>query len=162
MNLIGVELYTLWFIIGFVMLLIELWVLGFATGFLLFPALGALLTGGLLYGGLIGDDWLLSVATFTLLSATISLLLWRPLKRLQGESGPVDDRSSDLIGYRFHLLSELSPTQTSTIRYSGIEWRVELDHEQPSASIEPGSLVEVTSVSAGCFRVAPVVNRPHG
>ena len=150
--------HALWFTAGFLLLGSELLVLGFAGGFMLFLGVAALINGGLLYFEAIPSTWSVAIGSYAITTVVVAALLWRPLKRLQRRSdAPPEDRSSDLIGYRFRLASPLSATEPSTTRYSGISWRVELDQTQPSdQTLVAGTLVEVTAVAAGRFAVVAV------
>lgn len=50
-----------------------------------------------------------------------------PLKRMQDSGAPKQQQSSDLIGYEFVLQQDVTPSQPGQHRYSGIDWKVELD-----------------------------------
>ncbi len=150
------NLYAFWFAVGFILLGIELLAFGLATGVILFIGLAALATGGLLWFSIIPLSWASSIATFSFCSIALSVLLWKPLKKLQNtETALQKDNSSDLIGYEFRLADNISLSQPSVTRYSGIEWKVELDDSADITTIKAGSKVRVTSVDAGKFRVAP-------
>jgi len=145
---------SFWFALGFLLLATEALVLGLSTGVVLFAGFGALITGGLIYFGVIPGTLVWSIGTFGLGSAAITALCWKPLKALQGKSGNMaQDTSSDFIGLQFRLDSAISNTQPGTTRYSGVEWKVEIDHQSSSDSLEAGDLVKVTSLEAGLFRV---------
>ncbi|MDH5544410.1 MAG: NfeD family protein [Gammaproteobacteria bacterium] len=151
------HLHAFWFTAGFLLLAIELLVLGFSTGFVLFLGLGALLTGGLLWAGILSDTWLASIGSFALSSALISAALWKPLKSMEKtRNNDVHDTSSDFVGLVFNLESDLSSNSTSKTRYSGIEWKVELDEGSLNKQLGAGTRVTVVSVDAGKFRVAPL------
>lgn len=153
------NIYNFWFLVGFVLLVIEALAFGFSTGFILFVGLGALLTGGLLWLAVVPATWMASIATFSLSSVVVSALLWKSLKRLQNDKpSPLKDNSSDLIGLTFRLDNELTTTSPTTTRYSGIEWKVEIDFMSEEDVISPGSVVSVVSVDAGKFRV--VLKKP--
>ncbi len=64
--------------------------------------------------------------------------------------------SSDLIGLEFVVQQDISATQPGTHRYSGVDWKVELDRAAGTESIPAGQRVTVTSLDAGIFRVKPV------
>jgi len=151
------HLYTFWFVIGFILLGIEILLLGFGTGFLLFIGLSALTTGGLLWFELVPLSWMGSITTFVISSVVISFLLWKPLKSLQNKDAvPEKDSSSDLIGYTFRLSQDISITEPGSTRYSGIEWRVKIDDDSKIESIAINTRVTVTAVNAGEFIVIPV------
>lgn len=148
------HLYSFWFALGFLMLAIELLLFGLSTGFVMFLGFAALVTGGLLWFEWIPVTWQASAASFSICAVVISLLLWGQFKRLQKADEPVKpDTSSDLIGLQFRLGQDITTTEPGSHRYSGIEWRVEIDIGSPQKEIEAGSAVEVVSVSAGKFSV---------
>jgi len=148
------HIYAFWFAVGFILLAVELLVLGFATGFVLFLGLAALVTGGFLWAKIIPVSWLGGIVSFTLSSVLISAALWKPFNNLQhSRQKPEKDNTSDLIGYEFRLTEDISIMHPGKTRYSGIEWRVEIDNDADVESIASGTLVVVTSVDAGKFRV---------
>ena len=148
------NLYNFWFITGFILLAIELLVLGFSVGFIFFIGLAALITGGALWFGLIPATWLASIATFALSSAFVSAALWKPLKALQNSRKvPEKDNSSDFIGLKFRLDDDISITKPGKTRYSGIEWQVEIALDSDVKEIAAGTTVVVVSLDAGKFRV---------
>lgn len=148
--------YAIWFTLGFILLAVEMLVLGFSTGFVLFIGLAALLTGGLIWAELIPHTWISGVACFGISSAVISGLLYKPLKKLQDEEKPAEkDNSSDMIGLEFRLEQDINHTQSGNTRYSGIDWRLEIDKSAGVDSIKAGSLVSVVSVDVALFRVKP-------
>ncbi len=150
------HLYAFWFAAGFAMLAVELLVLGFSTGFVLFLGLAALTTGGLLWFEILPATWLASIASFAIGSVIISLVLWKPLKRLEvSNRNPAKDNTSDFIGMKFRLDSTISLTNAGKTRYSGIDWKVEIDEAAKVKQIAAGSLVSVVSLDAGKFRVVP-------
>lgn len=146
---------TVWFVLGFVLLAIELIAFGFAIGVLLFGGLGALLTGLIVWLNIIPDSFMVSVACFALSTALITVILWKPLKKLQSGSELGNDRSSDLIGHTFTLDSDVSTGAHGNHKFSGINWRVEPSEELPPETIEAGTKVKVAAVSVGVFFVEP-------
>jgi membrane protein implicated in regulation of membrane protease activity len=79
--------------------------------------------------------------------------LWKPLLKFQNFDVPEKDNSSDMVGHKFRLEQDVSLTQPGSTRYSGIEWRVEIDTAAECEAIAAGTRVVVTSVDAGVFRV---------
>lgn len=144
---------TFWFLLGFALLAIEGVVLGLTTGVVLFAGLGALMTGALMWAGLLPATWIIGVASFAVCSALITVALWKPLKSLQDDNDNHQDDSSDLIGHTFRLDSDISKTSPGKTRYSGIEWRVEVDEDSDLDAIASGERVAVSRVGAGVFRV---------
>ena len=147
--------YAFWVSAGFLMLAVEAGVLGFSSGVLLFSALGALFTAGLLWLGVLPDTWLAGAACFGISSGVAAVLLWKPLLKLQNFDVPEKDNSSDLIGLRFVVKQTVTLIEPGSTRYSGIDWRVEIAPGMGLDEIEPGTLVAVVSVDAGVFRVVP-------
>jgi membrane protein implicated in regulation of membrane protease activity len=147
--------YAFWVSAGFLMLAIEAGVLGFSSGVLLFSALGALITAGLLWLGVLPDTWLAGVACFGISSGIAAVLLWKPLLKLQNFDVPTKDNSSDLVGLRFVVKQPVTLMEPGTTRYSGVDWRVEIAPGMGLDEIETGTLVAVVSVDAGVFRVVP-------
>ena len=145
--------YAFWFSLGFGLLVLEALVFGFTSGVVLFTGIGALLTGGLLWGQVLPASWLNGIACFGICSGVSAALLWKPLLKFQNFDLPEKDNSSDMIGHRFRLEQDISPVQPGRTQYSGIEWRVEIDPADDAAGISAGSRVVVTSVDAGVFRV---------
>jgi len=146
-----------WFTLGFVLLAIELLVLSLATGFLLFIGLAALLTGSFVWLDIIPQTWIAGVACFGVSSVALSALMYKPLKNLQSDTGVIEkDTSSDMIGMEFRLEQDISYTSKGKIKYSGIEWQVEIDKSANVDSIAVGSLVAVVSVDVALFRVKSV------
>ena len=145
--------YAFWFTLGFALLVVEALVFGFTSGVLLFTGIGALLTGGLLWSGLLPASWLNGIACFGICSGVSAALLWKPLLKFQNFDVPEKDNSSDMIGRKFRLEQDISLTQPGSTRYSGVDWRVEIDPDGDCDVIVAGTRVVVSSVDAGVFRV---------
>jgi len=145
--------YAFWFTLGFGLLVLEALVFGFTSGVVLFTGIGALLTGGLLWGEILPAGWLNGIACFGICSGVSAALLWKPLLKFQNFDLPEKDNSSDMIGHKFSLEQDISLAQPGSTRYSGIDWRVEIDPAVDCAEISAGDRVVVTSVDAGIFRV---------
>ena len=145
-----------WIAAGFAMLAAEVLLFGFTTIILLFAGLGALITGLMMMFGLLPETWIAGTSSFGICTGLVSTLLWRPLKKLQDNHTPARKPSSDLIGLEFVLQQDISATQPGTHRYSGVDWKVELDRTAGTETISAGQRVAVTSLDAGIFRVKPV------
>lgn len=154
---LNTNLYALWFSIGFALLTLEALAFGFSSGLLLFGGIGALLTGALLWAGLLPATWTASIACFSIASTASAVSLWKVMRRRRDDAGSAPrDTSSDLIGLRFRLQDPTGVGAPGSTRYSGIRWRVEIDETGGPERLEAGRLVEVVSVDAGVFRVRPV------
>ncbi len=147
MNWISNNLCEFLIMAGLVLLVIEVVVLGFSTFVLFFVGLAALLAGGLMAIGAIPDSTLSAFYSVGVLTALLAMLLWRPLKSMQGKV-EVKKVTSDLVGHSFILNETVSMTQNPAYRYSGIDWHLSSEQELPA-----GTLVEVTGVAVGKFIV---------
>ena len=147
MNWINDNLSESLIIVGLALLVIEVVVLGFSTFILFFVGLAAVLAGGFMAVGVVPYSMLSALSSLGVLTALLALLLWRPLKSMQGkvESKKV---TSDLVGHSFILNEAVSMTKNPTYRYSGIEWSLSSEQE-----LSAGTLVEVTGVAVGAFIV---------
>jgi len=142
-----------WFLLGFILLAIELVAFGMASGVLLFAGIGALITGGLLALGILPETWIAGIASLGVSSSISAVLLWKPLKSIQDNSNVDHTPTSDLIGYKFRLDQDVTTTAPGRTQYSGIEWKVEIALDAGVDAIAAGEIVEVSSVDAGLFRV---------
>ena len=147
MNWISNNLCEFLIMTGLVLLVIEVVVLGFSTFVLFFVGLAALLAGGLMAIGAIPDSTLSAFYSVGVLTALLAMLLWRPLKSMQGKV-EVKKVTSDLVGHSFILNEAVSMTQNPAYRYSGIDWHLSSEQE-----LSAGTLVEVTGVAVGKFIV---------
>lgn len=142
-----------WVVVGFLLLVFEV-VLGFVTaGALLFVGLGALMTGLLMWVGVLPETWIAGVACVGISTGLMTALLWKPLKKMQGDRPHVKDNSSDLVGYEFVVDSDITVLKPGETSYSGIAWKVEIDKDAGVASIQAGQRVSVSSVEVGMFKV---------
>jgi inner membrane protein len=145
-----------WIAAGFLMLAAEVLLFGFTTIILLFAGLGAIVTGLLMMAGVLPQTWIAGTACFGISSGVASLLLWKSLRKMQDNATPQQTQSSDLIGFEFTVMQEVTAIAPGKHRYSGVDWKVELDHTAGIDKINAGQRVTVTSVDAGIFRVRPV------
>lgn len=145
-----------WLGLGFALLAIEIVAFGLGSGVLLFGSVGAIITGALLWFGLIPDYFIAAVACFAISSAAATALLWYPLKHLQSGSELGNDRSSDIIGHTFTLGGDIDKDIHAQQKYSGISWRVQPSDGLKTPAIKAGTQVAVTAVSVGVFFVQPV------
>ena len=141
-----------WLACGFIMLALEV-VTGFSTGIFLFGGLGALTTGILMSVGVLPQTWIAGVACTGIGSGVIVLLLWKPLKKLQGNRRAEKDNSSDFVGLEFVLESDISLSTPGVTEYSGLSWKVEIDEDAGIDALAVGQRVSVSSVDVGVFKV---------
>lgn len=144
-----------WIATGFALLAAEVLLFGFTTIVFLFAGIGALITGLAMMSGLLPETWTAGIACFGIATGLISTLLWKPLKNMQDNDVPKKQYSSDFIGYEFVLQQEVTITNPGHHRYSGVDWKVELDSSAGNR-LSAGQKVVVTSLDAGVFRVKPI------
>lgn len=142
-----------WIFAGFALLALEV-LTGFTVGVFLFGGLGALTTGLLMTFAVLPETWTAGISCTGISSGVIAVLLWQPLKKLQGDDRqPEKDNSSDLIGYEFVVDSDITVSNPGTTNYSGISWKVEIDKDADVDTIQAGQRVSVSSVEVGRFKV---------
>ncbi|HAB55737.1 MAG TPA: acriflavin resistance protein [Cellvibrionales bacterium] len=132
-------------------LIIELTITGL-SGPLLFVAFASLITGLLIDLGII-SGWETEILALGILSAAITLLLWKPFKNFQNSSDG-SDSSSDMIGRQVPASAEITATSGS-IRYSGINWSSRLA-EDLSDPIAEGASCIIIAVDGNIMIVEPV------
>ena len=145
-----------WIALGFILLVSEVLVFGFATIIFMFAGIGALITGGLMSAGVLSETWIAGVSCFGISTGITSVLLWKPMSKLQNSSNETSSQSSDLIGHEFVLSQPVSHISPGQHRYSGVEWKIELDASAGVDELAAGQRVAVVSVDAGVFRVKAV------
>lgn len=133
--------------IGLLMAVIDVLVFGFATFFLTLIGLAMLVSGGLMYFGIIPDSITSVLISVAFLTALFSVLLWKPLKGLQAHSEKKKVKS-DLDGYQFTLEQDVEPGVFGLHHYSGIDWKV-----QAESLITKGTMVEVVEFKVGILLV---------
>jgi len=145
-----------WVALGFLLLAVEILITGFGTIVFFFAGLGAIVSGLLMMAGLLPATWLAGVATFGISTGLLSVLLWRPMKRIQDRSTPQAHQNNDLMGLQFTLHDNITLMQPGSHKYSGITWRVEIDEGCGTERIAAGQKVEVVSAQVGVFKVKPI------
>ncbi|PCJ85766.1 MAG: hypothetical protein COA54_10200 [Thiotrichaceae bacterium] len=153
MDYINNNMSGFWIALGFVMLAAEVLLFGFTTIIFLFAGLGALISGLLMSFGVIPETWVAGTACFGIATGISSAVLWKPLKALQDKSVPPQKPISDIVGLEFVLTEDTSLTSTGSYRYSGVDWKVEIDASCEATELVKGERVVVVSVDVGVFRV---------
>jgi len=141
-----------WIATGFALLAAEVLLFGFTTIVLLFAGLGAIITGLAMMSGLLPETWTAGISCFGISTGIASAVLWKPLKNLQDGGAPRKQHSSDFIGHEFVLQQDVTVSHPGQYRYSGVDWKVELD-TRVGDRLSAGQKVSVTSIDAGIFRV---------
>ena len=142
-----------WIALGFALLAAEVLLFGFSTIIFLFAGLGALISGLLMSAGVIPETWIAGTASFGIATGICSAVLWKPLMAMQDKSTPEQKPSSDIIGLEFVLMDDISTTAPGSYRYSGIDWKVEIDSSSDASTIEKGERVVVKTVEVGLLCV---------
>lgn len=142
-----------WIAVGFALLAAEVLLFGFTTIIFLFAGLGALISGLLMSAGVIPETWIAGTASFGIATGICSAILWKPLMAMQGRSTPPQKPQSDIVGLEFVLMEDISTTLPGSYRYSGIDWKVEIDAGSDVDSIAKGSRVVVKMVEVGLLSV---------
>lgn len=142
-----------WIALGFALMAVEVLVFGFTTIIFLFAGLGALTAGLLMMAGVLPETWIAGTACFGIATGISSLLLWKPMKKMQDDAEPQKKQSSDFDGIEFVLSSDISTTSPGKHSYSGVDWRVEIDSASEVSSLSKGDRVIVTSAEVGVFKV---------
>ena len=138
------------FIVGLILLIIEVAVLGFSTFVLFFVGLAAMLTGALLYVSIIPDSVLSAMFSMGILTVALAILLWRPLLRMQSQVSS-KKAQGDLVGHRFILQEAVTPTKKVMYQYSGVTWELIC-----SSPMDAGTKVEVIEAEVGAFHIKAV------
>jgi hypothetical protein len=133
---------TLFLSAAFIMLVIELFVLGLA-GPLLFLAVGTGLTALLIYLNII-TGITAELFTASILASITALVLWNPLKKFQNR-GPGKNTSSDMVGKNVVVVETITKT-TGSIRFSGIDWQARLAKSSSLTEIAANELVIISNV----------------
>ena len=142
-----------WIAVGFALLAAEVLLFGFTTIIFLFAGLGALISGLLMSAGVIPETWIAGTASFGIATGICSAILWKPLMAMQDSSAPPQKPQSDIVGLEFVLMEDISTTLPGSYRYSGIDWKVEIDAGSDVDSIAKGSRVVVKMVEVGLLSV---------
>jgi inner membrane protein len=135
---------------GLLALIVEVAVLGFGSLVLLFLGLSLLLSGALMWLGILPESLLAALLSNALLSVLFAVLLWKPLRRMQDSRSPTSIKS-DFATESFVLLEAVDLSGSTTRRYSGVDWK--LRSRQPIAA---GTLVVVEKAEVGTFWVRPL------
>ncbi len=142
-----------WIALGFALLAAEVLLFGFTTIIFLFAGLGALASGLLMSAGLIPETWIAGTACFGIATGVSSAILWKPLMSMQNRSVPVQKPSSDIVGLEFVLTDDISTIAPGSYRYSGVDWKVEIDSSSDLDELAKGVRVVVVTVGVGLLGV---------
>lgn len=135
--------------LGLLLLVIEIAILGFSTFVLFYVGIATVITGSLMFIGILPESILYALVTIAVLSGVLAAVLWKPLKKMQSQT-EAPKAESDLIGLEFDAPAELGNHKTASYRFSGIEWQLKAKQEIPA-----GSTVKVVKVEVGIMHVEP-------
>lgn len=135
------------FIIGLIILIIEVTVLSFSTIILFMIGAATIITSVTMYLGILSPNILDAVLMIGIVTAVLAITLWKPFKQLQNAK---DDKavSSDLVGFTFILAQDITPESDVKYKYSGIEWRL-----VSTQTIAAQTKVKVVAVNVGEWEV---------
>jgi inner membrane protein len=150
MDIIANNLAQSLFIVGLILLVVEVTVLGFATFVLFFVGLAAMATGALVYVGILPNSLLSALLSTGVMTILAALVLWKPLKRMQSKVS-TKKAKSEFTDHQFFLKESVSPTQSPKYHYSGVEWSLVSDE-----LIEAGTKVEVTEAEVGKLHIKAI------
>lgn len=150
MNWIAENLAEALIIAGIALLVLEILVLGFTTFIFFFVGVAAIISGSLMYFGVIPDTFLSGMLATALLTALAAAGLWKPLRNMQADTGPTE-ATNDLIGHRFTLTEPVSAQEQPDYRFSGINWKL-----KSAEPIEAGKQVEVTHTDVGVLTIRAI------
>lgn len=142
----------IWYAIAGLSLVLELGIMGL-SGPLLFFAIASAITGILINVGLI-EGWQSQILVVGILTAVITLVLWKPLKSMQNSRSKTDD-SSDMIGLQVPVVDDVTNAEGS-IRYSGLNWNARLADEVDVEVIETSSMCTIVAITGTTMLVKPV------
>lgn len=153
MDYINNNLSGFWIGLGFALLAAEVLLFGFGTIIFLFAGLGAVITGLLMSVGVVPETWVAGTASFGISTGISSAILWKPLMAMQNKSTQKREQTSDIVGLEFVLEQDIGITTAGNYRYSGMDWKVEIDSNSALDAISKGQRVVVAVVEVGLLRV---------
>ena len=124
--------FWLFLISGVALVAIELLVFQFATFWLLFIGLGALVAAA--YAWLSGDvTYTATVAVFLVASVAITALLYAPIRRWQNKPSQMADHNA--IGQRVTVTEPIGHGVEGSVSWSGSDWQAELAQGESASLI---------------------------
>lgn len=125
----------------------------------LFAGLSAILVGGLLLAGIVGDDaHMLQFTLWFALTGSFALALWKPLKRWRGAGDGETGQYSNMVGDSATIAeAPLRKGYPGKARWSGTVMNAELDANASVQEIPVGALAEIAEV-----RGTVLVLKPRG
>ena len=144
--------FWLFLVLGVVLVATELLVFQFTTFWLFFIGLGALVAAAFAWvAG--GSTLLVTTAVFVVASATITALLYAPIRKWQ--SGPSQISDHNAIGQKVLVKTAITPSSAGTVSWSGSEWQAEL-LEGAEGELTPGQTASVVQVEGIRLILKPI------
>lgn len=132
---------------GFVLLIAEV-LLGFSTILLLTLGLSTIIVSAVMFLGFLESTLFNALIATAVIDAALMAVLWAPMKGLQKDRAPTKVKS-DLIGNTFDLDAEVGPGLDTSMKYSGVQWKIKCDEK-----LAKGEQVEIVDAEVGCLHVA--------
>lgn len=147
MNWLFANMAETLFIVGLLLLIVEVTVLSFSTIILFMIGASFILTSIFVFMGLVEPSILNALFSVAILTVLLSITLWKTFKNLQNqqEDKPV---TSDLVGLVFILSDDVGPGKVAQHQYSGIQWQLVANEDIPAKT-----KVVVTQVDVGTWTV---------
>lgn len=139
---------------GILLLALDAAIFGFSSFYLVFLAIGCILTSLGMSVDLIPSNFLAGSLSVTIFSALAAIILWKPLKIWQSNSQSVDEQPSAFDGMKFVLEEKIFNEKGYNKKFSGILWEVLPYRAQ--GEIEQGVEVTVKKVEVGKMFVSKV------
>lgn len=136
--------------LGLVAIAIDVAILGFASFVLTILGSAILLTGLLMLVGLVPETTASTLWSAGILTALLTLLLWKPLRNLQNKTqGKAVEQ--DFADKQFVLPADVDAQGFIEHQYSGVRWK--LKSQQP---LTAGTLVRIERIEVGVLWVVAV------
>ena len=146
--------HYLWLIAGAVFLALEAF--GMHGIGMFFAGLAAVLVGGLLEFGLIGQaDYLLQFSIWFGTTCLFAILLWKPMKRWR-ISSPENGDYKNMLGSTATICDgPLEKGKQGKAHWSGTKMNAILSPDAAIASLAEGEEATVTAVKGNCLTLSP-------
>jgi membrane protein implicated in regulation of membrane protease activity len=143
MEWLNENMWQVMIFLGLAILAIEVIVLGLATFVLFFVGVACLLTGVLMWVGILPQSMIFALGSVAVFSGVLAFALWKPMKNFQNKV-ELKDVTSDVVGQTFTLDTDVAPDHPGTQKFSGVSWQVKC-----SEALTGGTLVKVVRTAVG-------------
>ena len=150
--MIEITPFLFFIVLGTLLIAAELLIFNLSVFWFLFIGIGAIGTAIIVW--LIPETrWVFATSAFVILSAVVSLLLYKPLQRWQQTSSSM--AGNDAIGQTVDVLTAIQSNQSGKVNWSGVDWEAAL--AENSQALAQGDRAEIVSVK-GIVLVVRVKN----